>query len=348
MGLFDGQTVLITGGTGFLGRNLIRRILNENPYAIRIFSRDEVKHHKVQQEFKNDEKLRFLLGDVRDFERLKKATRGCDVIIHAAALKRVDMIEYNTSEAIKTNIIGTLNLIEACIENRVKKVIFISTDKACEPVNTYGACKFVSERIFIESNYSTGHEFPKFTCVRYGNVLNSTGSVIPFFVEKINKKEKITLTHPEMTRFIINANQAVDLVFAAIEYGEGGEIFVPKLPSFKITQLISALDHHYKTNSEVEITGIRPGEKIHELMINNSEVDNTYDFKNYFVITSHIQKYKGLNPIYIREGKKMHQGIFKEFSSQDTLVNDDEVRKIIEEEMPFVSGYSSQIKNKYS
>lgn len=344
MNLFEGQTVLITGGTGFLGRNLTRRILQENPQAIRLLSRDEVKHHKAQQEFNNDPRLRFLVGDVRDHERLKKATRGCDVVIHAAALKRVDMIEYNTSEAIKTNIFGTLNLIEACIENRVKKVIFISTDKACEPVNTYGACKFVSERIFIESNYSTGHEFPKFTCVRYGNVLNSTGSVIPFFVEKINKKEKIPLTHPEMTRFIINVDQAVDLVFAAIKYGEGGEIFVPKLPSFKITQLISALDHYYKTNSEVEITGIRPGEKVHELMINECEIDNTYEFRDYFVITSHIQKYKGLSPIYVKEGKKMNQGIFKEFSSRDTLVNDEEVRTIINKEIPLVTGYFSDIK----
>ncbi len=333
MSLFEGQTVLITGGTGFLGRNLTRRILQENPQSVRIFSRDEVKHHKVQQEFKNDERLRFLLGDVRDHERLKKATRGCDIVIHAAALKRIDMIEYNTSEAIKTNILGTLNLIEACTENRVKKVIFISTDKACEPVNTYGACKFVSERMFIESNYSKGGEYPKFVCVRYGNVLNSTGSVIPFFLEKLHKNERIPITHPEMTRFIITANEAVDLVFTAIEYGEGGEIFVPRLPAFKITQLVKALDELHGKESEVEIVGIRPGEKIHELMINECEIDNTYEFGKYFVITSHIQKYLGLNPIYVREGKRLHQGIFKEFSSRDTLVNDEEVKKIISEQM---------------
>ncbi len=336
MSLFEGQTVLITGGTGFLGRNLTRRILQENPQAIRLLSRDEVKHHKAQQEFNNDPRLRFLVGDVRDYERLKKATRGCDIVIHAAALKRIDMIEYNTSEAIKTNILGTLNLIEACTENKVKKVIFISTDKACEPVNTYGACKFVSERIFVESNYSKGGEFPRFTCVRYGNVMSSTGSVIPFFVEKIKKGEKIPLTHPEMTRFIISVDQAVDLVFAAIKYGEGGEIFIPKLPSFKITQLIDALDHHHKTKSEVEITGIRPGEKIHELMINECEVDNTYEFKDYFVIASHIQKYLNINPIYVSEGRKMNQRIFKEFSSKDFLINDEEVRKIISKELPYV------------
>jgi len=333
MNLFEGQTVFISGGTGFLGRNLVRRILKENPQSIRLFSRDEVKHHKVQMEFNNDPRLRFLLGDVRDHERLKKATRGCDIVVHAAALKRVDMIEYNTSEAIKTNILGTLNLIEACTENKVKRVIFISTDKACEPVNTYGACKFVSERMFIESNYSKGGEFPKFTCVRYGNVMSSTGSVIPFFVDKIKKGEKIPLTHTEMTRFIINVDQAVDLVFAAIKYGEGGEIFVPKLPSFKITQLISALDSYYNTNSEIEVTGIRPGEKIHELMINESEVDNTYEFGQYYVITSHIQKYLGINPIYVQEGKRMHQGIFKELSSRDGLISDEEVKNIISLEL---------------
>ena len=199
MGIFEGQTILITGGTGFLGRNLTRKILQENPKSIRLFSRDEVKHHYVQQEFNNDPHLRNFIGDVRDLERLKKATRGCDIVIHAAALKRVDMMEYNTSEAIKTNILGTLNVVEACIENKVKKVIMVSTDKACEPINIYGACKFVSERIFIESNYSRGGEYPQFICVRYGNVLSSTGSVIPTFIDKIKKGHKILLTHPEMT-----------------------------------------------------------------------------------------------------------------------------------------------------
>jgi len=332
MRLFEGKTVLITGGTGFLGRSLARRILKEDPLTVRIFSRDEAKHHKFQQEFNNDERLRSLIGDVRDLDRLKKATRGCDVVIHAAALKRIDMIEYNTSEAIKTNILGTLNLIEACIENKVQKVILISTDKACEPINTYGACKFVSERIFIESNYSKGAEYPKFICVRYGNVLNSTGSVIPFFLEKMRRKETIPLTHPDMTRFIINADQAVDLVFAAITYGEGGDIFVPKLPSFKITQLIDALDYFHNHKSEVVVTGVRPGEKIHELMINEHEVANTYEFKDYFVIASHIQKYLNLNPIYVREGRKIPPGYFKEFSSKDMLINDEDVRKIIASE----------------
>ncbi|MBT3297534.1 SDR family NAD(P)-dependent oxidoreductase [archaeon] len=330
MEIFEGKTILITGGTGFLGRSLIRRILKHNPQAIRVFSRDEVKHYKVQQLFNNDERLRFLLGDVRDLDRLRRATQGCDIVIHAAALKRVDMIEYNVGESIKTNVIGTLNLVNACTENKVKKVIFISTDKACEPVNSYGACKFVSERIFVESNYSRGGPYPQFTCVRYGNVMQSTGSVIPFFAEKIKRQEKIPLTHAEMTRFIISANQAVDLVFDAIKYGIGGEIFVPKLPSFKVTQLINVLDKIYGHKSEIDLIGVRPGEKIHELMINSSEIPYTYEFKNNFVITSQIQDYiNEKNAIYMLEGKKLNLIEMGDFCSKDTLVSDEEVSEII-------------------
>ena len=334
MGVFQGQTVLITGGTGFLGKNLTKRILEDNPKVVRLFSRDEAKHHKAQQELGEDSRLRYFIGDVRDYERLKRATRGCDIVIHTAALKRIDMMEYNTSEAIKTNILGTLNVVEACTENKVKKVIMVSTDKACEPINIYGACKFVSERIFIESNYSKGGSYPQFTCVRYGNVLSSTGSVIPIFIDKIRKGHKIPLTHPEMTRFIINAEQAVDLIFAAIQHGVGGEIFVPILPSFKITQLISALGQIHGKESEIEIIGIRPGEKLHELMINEHEIGNTYLFGKYLVITSHIQKYNlDIEPVYVREGRKMSLNEMKEFSSGDTLISDDSVRDIISKEL---------------
>src|SRR3989338_2216343 len=233
-----GKTVLITGGTGYLGKHIVKRLLTQDIHAIRVFSRDEVKHHVMQELFGQSSKLRHLIGDVRDYERLRKATRGCDIVIHAAALKRLDLMEYNVEESIKTNILGTLNVVNACLENNVEKAIFISTDKACAPVNTYGACKFVSERIFTESNYSKGTSRTKFICVRYGNVLESTGSVIPFFESKIKNHEEIPLTDAAMTRFIITGEQAVDLIFNAIDMGRGGEIFVPKLPALRITDLI--------------------------------------------------------------------------------------------------------------
>jgi len=204
MNIFKGKTVLITGGTGYLGIILTKAILKQSPKVIRLFSRDEVKHYKVQELFNYHKKLRHFIGDIRDYPRLKKATRHADIVIHAAALKRIDLLEYNVEEAIKTNIMGTLNVVNACLANNVEKAVFVSTDKACAPVNTYGACKFVSERIFTESNYSKGYIKTIFTTVRYGNVLESTGSVIPIFISKIKNGDLIPLTDPNMTRFIIS------------------------------------------------------------------------------------------------------------------------------------------------
>src|SRR3989338_3224443 len=217
--LFNNKVILITGGTGFLGKALTKEILKYNPQSIRVFSRDEVKHHKFQEEFNYNTTLRNLIGDVRDYQRLKKACRGVDIVIHAAALKRLDILEYNVEESIRTNIFGTLNVVNACLENDVEKAVFVSTDKACSPINTYGACKFVSERIFTESNYNKGNAKTIFTVVRYGNVLESTGSVIPFFVDKIRNCEAIPLTDEKMTRFIITENQAVNLILKALEFG---------------------------------------------------------------------------------------------------------------------------------
>src|SRR3989344_1773636 len=286
--LFNNKVILITGGTGFLGKALTKEILKYKPQSIRVFSRDEVKHHKFQEEFNYDPRLRNLIGDVRDFQRLKKACQGVDIVIHAAALKRLDILEYNVEESIRTNILGTLNVVNACLENDVEKAVFVSTDKACSPINTYGACKFVSERIFTESNYSKGNKKTIFTSVRYGNVLESTGSVIPFFESKIKKGEKIPLTNDQMTRFIISPNQAVELVFDALKYGIGGEVFVPRLPAFRIVDLIEILKKKHNANNEVMTIGVRPGEKIHEIMINRGEVPRTFKFKDRFVITSCI------------------------------------------------------------
>jgi UDP-N-acetylglucosamine 4,6-dehydratase len=326
---FKDKNILITGGTGFLGRALIREILKYEPHGIRVFGRDEVKHHKVQEEFNYNPIVRHLIGDIRDYARLKKATEGVDIVIHAAALKRIDLLEYNVEEVIKTNIIGTLNVVNACWENNVKTVVFVSTDKACLPVNTYGACKFVGERIFIESNYSKGTKPVKYVCVRYGNVLESTGSVIPFFESKIRNNEPIPLTHPEMTRFIISPEEAVQLVFDAIRYGIGGEVFVPELPAFKITDLIDILKEKHNSNAEVKVIGVRPGEKIHELMINDVEVPRTFKFKNRFVIISQIEQYTLVKKAeYRNEKNRLSEKKMHEYCSKDAVISKEEVKKI--------------------
>jgi len=323
-----GKTILITGGTGYLGQALTEEILKYDPKSIRVFSRDEVKHHKFQEKFSHNKKIRSFIGDVRDYQRLLMAVRQADIVIHAAALKRLDLLEYNVEESIKTNILGTLNVINACLASNVEKAIMISTDKACAPVNTYGACKFVSERIFSETNYSKGDIKTIFTTVRYGNVLESTGSVIPFFSDKINNGDDIPLTDPRMTRFIISPKQAVELIFDAIKYGAGGEVFVPKLPSFKITDLIEILKEKYKKKNKVKLIGIRPGEKIHELMINNSEIPRTYDFENLYVINSCIQNGRKEEPIYMKKGKLLDESKMTEYSSKDAVVSKEKVIEI--------------------
>lgn len=327
--LFKGKTVLITGGTGFLGRHLIKEILKHDPHSIRVLSRDEVKHHKLQEEFNYNDKLRNFVGDVRDFSRLKKACDGVDIVIHAAALKRLDILEYNVEESIKTNIIGTLNVVNACLECNVEKALFVSTDKACSPVNTYGACKFVGERIFTESNYSKGNRRTIFTVVRYGNVLESTGSVIPFFEDKIRKGKPIPLTDKRMTRFIISPEQAVNLIFDALKYCCGGEIFVPILPAFKITDLIEILKEKNKADNKIEIIGLRPGEKIHELMLNQQEILRAFRFKNLYVITSEIEKYIPTGKAEYRvEKNRLSEEDMTEYSSKDAVVSKKEAESL--------------------
>lgn len=329
-GIINGKTILITGGTGYLGRSLTKEILKYNPKSVRLFSRDEVKHHKVQEFFNYNPKIRNFIGDVRDYERLLKATREADIVIHAAALKRLDILEYNVEESIKTNILGTMNVVRACLANNVEKAIMVSTDKACSPVNTYGACKFVSERIFSESNYSRGDLKTVFTNVRYGNVLESTGSVIPFFSSKIKNGEKIPLTDERMTRFIISPEEAVELVFDSIRYGVGGEVFVPRLPSFKITDLIEILHEKFNKNNGIKVIGLRPGEKIHELMINFPEIPRTYEFKNRYVIGSCIHKFKEKDnvPEYVQKGRLLTEKDMEEYSSKDSLVSKEEIKEI--------------------
>ncbi len=340
--IFKNKTILITGGTGFIGRALVEDILKFKPHSIRLFSRDEVKHHHTYEMFKEykDENgreiIRNFLGDVRDYERLLKATKGADIVIHAAALKRVDLMEYNVEESIKTNVLGSLNVIRACLENNVDKAVFISTDKACSPINTYGGCKFLSERVFIESNYSKGAARTKFIVVRYGNVLESTGSVIPFFIEKIKKGSKIPITDKQMTRFIISSREAVQLIFKALEFGIGGEIFIPKIPSMRIPDLAEVLKEKFSANNEIEITGIRAGEKIHELMINETEIPNTFDFNDVYVIVPFMKRETSWSYALKGEGiyrlGKIPEGM-KEYSSKDAVVSKEYLKKILDEKL---------------
>ncbi len=288
---FTWKTILITWWTGFLWKALTREILKQNPHSIRIYSRDEVKHFNMQNEFKTDI-IRHLIWNVRDKDRLKKAMKWVDYVIHAAALKRLDILEYNTEESVKTNIIWTLNLVEAANENWVKKVVFISTDKSCSPVNTYGGCKFVSERIMTESNYSNWSSDTIFLSVRYGNVVNSTGSIVPILQEKMRNKEDFLLTDERMTRFLITEENAIQLIFDAFKYWIWWEVIVPKLDSCTVPVLMEAIKKVNNYDCEIKKIGLRPWEKIHELMINESEWHRIKLYKNRYFIQSLIQEYK--------------------------------------------------------
>lgn len=281
--MFKGKSILITGGTGSLGHALVKNILHTHPEVkkIVIFSRDEQKQFKMAQEFpeKTYPQIRFFIGNVRDKDRLNRAINGIDYIIHAAAMKHVPISEYNPDECVKTNIGGAQNLIEVALQNNVKKVIALSTDKASSPINLYGATKLTSDKLFIAANNIKGDKDICFSVVRYGNVLGSNGSVIPFF---INEKSKgvLPITDKSMTRFNITLNQGVDIVLFALENAIGGELFIPKIPSYKITDLAKAIC----PNCKVDIIGIRPGEKLHEEMISESDSANTYDIGKFYVI----------------------------------------------------------------
>jgi UDP-N-acetylglucosamine 4,6-dehydratase (inverting) len=277
------KNLLITGGTGSLGKKLTKRILSNWPQINRlvIFSRDEQKQFVMAQDFSNDEYpcMRYFLGDVRDKERLIRATEGIDVVIHAAAMKHVHLAEYNPDEAVKTNVIGAQNVIGACLINNVQSVVALSTDKACAPINLYGATKLASDKLFVAANNIKGNRDMVFSVVRYGNIMGSNGSVIPFFQKK-SKEGILPITDEGMTRFNISLDGGVDMVFHAIEHALGGEIFVPKIPSYRILDLAKAV----APNCQTKVIGIRPGEKLHEEMITASDSYNTWDLGTYYVI----------------------------------------------------------------
>lgn len=284
--MFNGKNILITGGTGSFGKQYTKTLLERyKPQKIVIFSRDELKQYEMAQVY-NQPCMRYFLGDVRDESRLKEATNGIDYIIHAAALKQVPAAEYNPTECIKTNIYGAQNVIAAALANGVEKVIALSTDKAANPINLYGATKLASDKLFVAANNMAGSRKTRFSVVRYGNVIGSRGSVVPFFKKLIKEgAREIPITDIEMTRFMITLQQGVDFVLKNFERMKGGETFIPKIPSMKILDVANAL----APNLPHKIIGIRPGEKIHETMCPSDDSHITYEFADYFVIAPTIQ-----------------------------------------------------------
>lgn len=328
--MLNGKSVLITGGTGSLGKYLTKYILERWPNMKRlvIFSRDEQKQFQMEQEFPISKYpfIRYFIGDVRDFERLKRAFKGIEYVIHAAAMKHVPIAEYNPMECVKTNIIGAENVINAALETEVQKVVALSTDKASAPINLYGATKLASDKLFIAANNIRGYNPITFAVVRYGNVMGSNGSVIPFFLKK-RKNGFLPITDPRMTRFNISLREGVEMVLHVLDTALGGELFVPKIPSYKITDVATAIGPDCKQ----EIIGIRPGEKIHEEMITSSDSYTTYDLGKYYAILPQVHRWnlddfiKKFNALKVADGFSYNSG------KNDKWLGVEELRKLIKE-----------------
>lgn len=301
--MFEGKTILVTGGTGSFGHKFVPMTLAKfNPKKIIIFSRDEMKQWEMAKLFQDDDRLRFFIGDVRDRERLYRALDGVDYVVHAAATKIVPTAEYNPFECVKTNINGAMNLIDAAIDKGVKGVVALSTDKASSPINLYGATKLASDKLFVAGNSYSGSHETRFSVVRYGNVMGSRGSVIPFFMS-IRDKGVLPITDPRMTRFMISLEQGVELVWHAFQDMEGGEIYVKKIPSMKVTDLARVV----APDAGQEVVGIRPGEKLHEQMIGAEDAFYTYEYQEHYKILPAINNWdKDVNRI--KNGKRVEEG----------------------------------------
>jgi len=329
--MLNNKSILITGGTGSFGKKFIETALRKyKPKKVIIYSRDELKQYNMQQEEKyNNDKvmIRYFIGDVRDYKRLKRAMEGVDIVIHAAALKQVPAAEYNPFEAVKTNVIGAQNVIDAAFSNEVKKIIALSTDKAAAPINLYGATKLVSDKLFIAANNYKGKHDIKFSVVRYGNVMGSRGSVIPFFLKQ-KEKGVLPITDERMTRFSITIQEGVDFVLECLKTMWGGDLYVPKIPSYRILDVAKAISPTAKQS----IVGIRPGEKLHEEMITRTDSLNTIEFFNYFVILPStplwdIEKYKKESSSSI--GKMCEFGFSYNSGDNDHFLSVDELKKLI-------------------
>jgi len=332
--LFDNEVIFLSGGTGSFGKQFIKMVVkNYNPKKLIIYSRDELKQYEMQcdpnlSKYFNSDILRYFIGDVRDLPRLKLAMdNNVSYVIHAAALKQVPAAEYNPFEAVKTNVIGGQNIIDAAMETGVKKVIALSTDKACSPINLYGATKLVSDKLFIAANNYIGHNQTKFSVVRYGNVMGSRGSVIPFFINQ-KKNGVLPITDERMTRFNITLEEGVNFVIKCLKIMWGGELFIPKIPSYNILDLAEAID----SDCELKVTGIRPGEKIHEEMISTTDAINTVEYDDYFVIlpsTPQWDSNKFIKQSYSHPGELCSHGFSYNSGTNQHFLSVKEIKSLI-------------------
>ena len=327
--MLNNKTILITGGTGSFGKKFLDHVIKnyKEIKKIIIFSRDELKQFQMMKQYEKSKyfkKIRFFIGDVRDSSRLDMAFKNVDIVIHAAALKQVPTSEYNPFETIKTNIIGTQNVVEGCIKNNIKKLISLLTDKASSPINLYGATKLCADKLVVSAENIKGKSQLIPCVVRYGNVMSSRGSIIPLLIEKRNSKI-IELTHKEMTRFNISLDQAVQLVMHTIKNAKGGEIFVPKIPSYKLVDLAKAI----APNSKIKFTGIRPGEKLHEEMISFSESTNTVSHKKFYIILPSFRNYTIDQYIKKNGGKKITKGFMYRSDTNKEFLSINQIRKVL-------------------
>jgi UDP-N-acetylglucosamine 4,6-dehydratase (inverting) len=328
--MLSNKSILITGGTGSFGKAFVKKVLTQWPDIKRlvIFSRDEQKQFQMAQEYPVEQypQVRFFIGDVRDYERLKRALKGIDTVVHAAAMKHVPIAEYNPMECVKTNILGAENLINACLEAEVENVVALSTDKAAAPINLYGATKLASDKLFIAANNIKGWNPIKFSVVRYGNVMGSNGSVIPFFLQR-RHTGVLPITEPNMTRFNITLEEGVDMVLHALEHAWGGELFVPKNPSYRILDVAEAIG----PDCEKKIVGIRPGEKIHEEMITPSDSFYTYDLGRYYSLLPAVPRWKMGDYIDHFAASKVEDGFFYNSGTNNEWETVPSLRRLIKE-----------------
>ncbi|MFV0437384.1 MAG: UDP-N-acetylglucosamine 4,6-dehydratase (inverting) [Desulfopila sp.] len=323
--MFSDSSILVTGGTGSFGNTFVPMTLAKfNPRRLIIYSRDEMKQWDMAKKFQEDPRVRFFIGDVRDKDRLYRALDGVDYVVHAAATKIVPTAEYNPFECVKTNVIGAMNLIDACIDKKVKRVVALSTDKASSPVNLYGATKLASDKLFVAGNSYAGGHSTRFAVVRYGNVMGSRGSVIPFFLS-IKEKGVLPVTDERMTRFMISLEEGVELVWHAFTDMEGGEVYVKKIPSMKVTDLARVI----APNATQKIVGIRPGEKLHEQMISAEDSYYTYEYEQHFKILPSINNW-GISQERIKDGRKVPEGFVYASDSNNEWMSPETLRDWIE------------------